>query len=60
MQPDDKLIRASLAALARRAGVGLVVTRAEIEHELDGDTRVRIGFDKDADCYRISIPEVAS
>lgn len=57
--PEDKLIRASLAALARRVGVGLVVTREELEREVAGDTRVRFAFDESADCYRISIPEVS-
>ncbi len=57
--PEDKLIRASLAALARRVGVGLVVTHEELERELTGDTRVRFAFDENAGCVRITVPEVS-
>ncbi len=57
--PEDKLIRACLAALARRVGVGLVVTQEELEREITGGTKLRFAFDDDADCVRITVPEVS-
>jgi hypothetical protein len=51
---EQKLVRACLAALARRAGVGLVVTFAEIEAEYDRPTDLALAIDGDGKCVRIA------
>jgi hypothetical protein len=59
-QSEQNLIPACLAALARRVGVGLIVTYEEIERETDNDTRLEIACDGDAKCVRITVPEMRS
>jgi hypothetical protein len=55
---EQKLVRACLAAIARRTGVGLVVTDEAIEHEYENDTKLDLVCDAVAKCVRISVPEV--
>lgn len=54
---EQMLTRACLAALARRAGVPLVVTYDEIEREYGGDARLALASDAGAKCVRITVPE---
>lgn len=57
---EQKLARACLAALARRAGSGvLVVSYEEIGRELANDIRVEIISDCEAKCVRLWAPEIA-
>lgn len=55
---EQQLVRACLAALARRTGVGLVVTDEAIEREYENDTKLDLVCDVAAKCVRISVPEV--
>ena len=55
---EQKLIRACLAALTRRTGMGLVVAYGDIEREMANDVRFDIACDVDAKCVRITVPEV--
>jgi hypothetical protein len=57
---EQKLVRACLAALARRIDVGLVVAFDDIEREYANDTRLEIACDDDAKCVRITAPELRS
>lgn len=57
---EQKLIRACLAALARRMNIGLVVTFAEIEAEYEKAADLAMAVDADAKCVRITLQEVAS
>jgi len=54
----QSLTRACLAAIARRAGVSLVVTYEEIEREYRTDAGLALASDADAKCVRITVPEV--
>jgi hypothetical protein len=54
---ERKVVRACLAALARRSGVGLLVSYSEIGREMDNDTTPEIICDGDAKCARIYVPE---
>jgi hypothetical protein len=49
------LVRACLAALARRTGAGLVVSLAEIEAEYEHLGQLGILVDGDAKCVRIAV-----
>ena len=60
LNDEQKLVRACLAALARRVNVGLVVTYDDIEREYANDTRLEIACDDQAKCARITAPEVRS
>jgi hypothetical protein len=51
---EQKLVRACLAALARRISVGLVVTFADIEAEYEKPSDLSIAVDGDAKCVRIA------
>lgn len=51
---EHKLVRACLAALVRRASVGLVVTFAEIEAEYERPCDLALAVDSDGKCVRIS------
>lgn len=55
---EQKLVRACLAAVARRTGTGLVIAFADIDREFANDTRLEIACDGDAKCVRIAAPEV--
>ena len=55
---EQKLVRACLAAIARRTGVGLVVTAEDIEREYENDTKLDLVCDVAAKCVRVSVPEV--
>lgn len=55
---EEKLVRACLAALARRASVDLVVAFADIEAEYDKPSGLALAVDGDARCVRITVPEV--
>lgn len=57
---EQKLSRACLAALARRAGTALVVTDEEIEREHANDARVACERDAIAKCVRITVPAARS
>jgi hypothetical protein len=57
---EQRLARACLAALARRAGVALVVTHEEIEREYANGAQLVCVSDGGAKCVRISVPEERS
>lgn len=51
---EDRFVRACLAALARRAEVGLVITFAEIEAEYERPADLALAIDGDGKCVRIT------
>ncbi len=60
MVPEGKetLTRACLAAVARRAGVALVISFAEIDREYENGCVLNCVIDDQARCIRITAPEV--
>jgi hypothetical protein len=54
---EQRLARACLAALARRASVALVVTNEEIEREYANGAQLVCVSDAGAMCVRISVRE---
>ena len=57
-EQEQRLARACLAALARRAGAPLIIRYEEIEREYGADAQLSLASDAKAKCVRISIPEV--
>ena len=56
-EQEQKLVRACLAALARRANAGIVVAFADIEAEYDRPSCLALIVDGDAKCVRITVEE---
>ncbi len=54
---EQRVVRACLAALARRSGAGLLVSYADIGREMDSETTPEIVCDGDGKCARIYVPE---
>ena len=54
---EQKVMRACLAALARRSSDGLLVSYAEIGREMDCETRPEIVCEEESKCARIYVPE---
>jgi hypothetical protein len=56
-QCEQKLVRACLAALVRRTGVGVVIMLADIEAEYERPSDLSISTDTAAKCVRIAVAE---
>ena len=54
---EQRLVRACLAALARRSGGGLLISYLEIGRELASGSTPEIVCDGDAKAARIYVPE---
>ena len=57
-EQEQRLARACLAAVARRAGAPLVIRYEEIQREYGADALLALAPDAEAKCVRISISEV--